>query len=133
MNREVVVRNAEEKIIELIIEIAKKIIRQEVKQDKSIVVKLVEEGIKRITEREKLIIRINKDDLENLKDNRELLLSCADGIKSIEFQEDGRVGNGGCIIETVVGTVDVRLESQIGVVAKAFNDMLKEDIGTVAS
>ncbi len=124
-NRELV-EKSEPGIIKLVLDIARKVIQTEVKQDKSIVLKLVEEGIKSITERERLKIRVNLEDIENLMENREILLACADGIKSIEFQKDARVGVGGCIIETPAGTVDARLDTQLEVVARAFDDMLKE-------
>ena len=124
------VKEAEQKIISLVLAIAKKVIREEVKQDQDIVINLVRDGIRRITEREKLLIRINKDEVENLIEHRDMLLACADGIKSIEFQEDGRVEAGGCIIETPVGTVDVRLDIQVGVIEEAFNGLFKEESGS---
>lgn len=58
-------------------------------------------------------IRMNPDDLQELRGQAESLLKEYSQITSAELIEDPRVTKGGCIVESSVGTIDQRLESRL--------------------
>ena len=70
-------------------------------------------ALRRVVEGGTLRIRVNAEDLQTVRGNREELLTLVDNIRHVEIIEDRRVGAGGCIVETDAGSIDARLETQL--------------------
>jgi len=103
----------ESKVLNLAILIANKIVHKEIEQDSEFIKNTVREAIKRATEREKIIVRVNQEDLNVLKSSHLELMKNFDEIKKLSFEEDPRIERGGCIVETSAGSVDARIDRQI--------------------
>ena len=54
-----------------------------------------------------------------LKEHEKDLLTVIDQTQSISVKEDEEIPAGGCIVETELGTVDARLETQLRAIKKA--------------
>jgi flagellar biosynthesis/type III secretory pathway protein FliH len=101
------------RIADLATEMARRIIQREVSQDASIVTAQAEEAIKKILQRDKLIIRVCPDDEQIMKNHEAALMDLFDGIDKIEIISDPAIEKGGCIVETHLVKVDAQPSSQL--------------------
>lgn len=107
----------EPQAIRLVFDLAKHVIKQEVEVSRDISLAVVQNALRRVADAGTLRIRVNPEDLQTVRGNREDLLTLVDNIRNVEIIEDRRVGVGGCIVETEGGNIDARLENQIAEVA----------------
>jgi flagellar assembly protein FliH len=118
------IQEFESRLIELVVETAQKIIKQEITQNKDVVVNLIREALKQLLDREEVKVRVNSADLENVKNNRNNILLNVDGVKNLEIEEDGRIESGGCKIESNYGNIDAQIKSQAEEIEKAYRKVL---------
>ncbi len=110
---------AEGQILKLVAEALNKIILTKLDEDDEIIVRVVREALKNLTEREVITIKVNPEDAAVMKKEKVSLVQELDGIKKLTIIEDESIQRGGCFIETVSSDVDARIDKQIGVVRKA--------------
>jgi len=115
----------EPEIIELIIAVAAKIIRREIEIDPQIVSNLVKESLRKANSLDEVIIRVNLHDYATVNNIRQELLAMRPEIKELIITEDPRVEPGSCIIETLLDTIDARVDKQLNEVKKAFMDVMR--------
>jgi flagellar biosynthesis/type III secretory pathway protein FliH len=65
-----------------------------------------------IADRERIIVRVSKDDLENVSRRKDFWMPVGERLESIIIEPDERIEKGGCIIESNSGVVDARLGVQ---------------------
>lgn len=83
-------------------------LRREAENQKLMVVEFAEEALQKAHDRVLLKLHVNPSDVEVLEAHREKLrLSIGSG--PLEIIADARVEQGGCLLETEAGTIDVRL------------------------
>jgi flagellar assembly protein FliH len=94
--------------------------------DSGIAVAAVRHALLRSASAETVRIRVHAADLESVKAHREELLTLVDGIRQLEIVADRRVGPGGCVVETLGGVVDARVETQLDEVESALRACREE-------
>ncbi|MDI6785963.1 MAG: FliH/SctL family protein [bacterium] len=124
--RENIVKRAEEDIIEMAILIAKKIVKSELKMDKEIVIKNVQEALKKVSERDEITIRVNFSDLKLTEAHKEEFLKDVSGVKKVNIKDDSTIEIGGCKIETDFGSVDAEIGTQIEEIKKSLREAIEE-------
>lgn len=112
-NRQKLINDIEDNIVSLAVEIAEKIMAEQLKVEPKVVLSVTKKALMVATEREHLALRINPDDLDVVKSGKDEITSLMDGIQKIEIIPDRRIGRGGVVMETRVGNVDARIESQL--------------------
>lgn len=121
--RENIVKEAEEDIIELAILVAKKIVKDDLKIDKEVVVRNVKESLKKVSERDEITIKVNLVDLKLTEAHREEFLKDVSGVKKIHIKDDPTIEPGGCKIETDFGSVDAGISTQIEEIKKSLQEI----------
>jgi len=116
--RERVWRETERDLLRLAVRLAEKIIGREIKTDKKTVTEMVAAALQNARQQEKLTVRVNPSDLSLIEEEREKFLPSTRA-RFIDFVADPRVSSGGCLIESEVGTIDARLETQLRVLERA--------------
>ena len=111
-----ILREAEPEIVRMVMEIAEKVIGREMK--KGAVVDVVKKALTQSVG-QRIMVRIHPSDLEAVKERQGEILSLAGEGRAISVKEDEEVPAGGCIVETELGTVDARLETQLKAIRKA--------------
>jgi flagellar assembly protein FliH len=106
-------------MVQIALEACAKILVREVKSDPELVLNQVRNAIKRATDRSRLVVHLNPDDLQKAKSADEASFKMLDGIKQIDFVADDKVMQGGAYIETDSGSIDARLETQLAEMAKS--------------
>jgi type III secretion protein L len=116
--RERVWRETERDLLRLAIRLAEKIIGREITNDKKTITDIVAAALQNARQQEKLTVRVNPSDLSLIEEEREKFLPSGRA-RFIDFVADPRVPSGGCLIESEVGTIDARLETQLRVLERA--------------
>ncbi len=116
--REKVIREAEIDILKLSIKLAEKIVGREIEEDKKTIVDIVSTALQNARQQERITIKVNPNDLQIVQKKAEDFKSYSQ-TKYLDFVADPRVESGGCLIESEVGTVDARLETQFRVLERA--------------
>ncbi len=99
-------------IVDLSLDIARKIIHRKIEQDREIIVSVVREAIHRLGREEKMIIRVNPADYDTMISNMEMLRE-ETRLRDVTVEPSTSVSPGGCSIETPSGEVDARIEEQM--------------------
>ncbi len=114
--REALLEEARQKVLELILAISRKVTFDAVEADAEITLKIISGVIDTLIDRSKLKIKVNPRHHPIVEQNIERFLGGSTSIKEITVEPDPRVHYGGCFIETPSGDIDARLESQFEVV-----------------
>ncbi len=112
-----VIRDTEEALIALSLEIAQKIVSH-VPISAELVEACVREALSQVDANSELQILLNPDDLSLLKEVNSPVLNPA-GSKPVRFQGSTDIRRGGCLVETQFGAVDGRRETKIELLKEA--------------
>ena len=122
--RELLIHGSEPELARLSIEIAQKIIGRELSQDKDTILGIVKEAMKKIkTTREHVLIKVNSENYETVLNNKDIYAKMVEGLKNIEVVQDNKIEPGGVMIETNLGNIDARIETQLETLRIAFKDV----------
>lgn len=120
--RKKIISDSENEILRLSLKVAEQIIRSEVSLHRDVCLNIVSEAIARISDREQVIVKVNREDAEYLKRYKDRLAGMLDGVKSFSIIEDANIEPGGCVIETNLGFIDARIATKI----KSIEEALKK-------
>jgi len=117
--RKKIIKDAESEILRLALKVAEQIIRSEVSLHRDVSLNIVTEAINRVSDREQVIVRVNREDAEYIKRQKDRLAGILDGVKSFSVIEDSQIEPGGCIVETNLGYVDARISTKLKSIEEA--------------
>jgi Flagellar biosynthesis/type III secretory pathway protein len=120
---EAYLKHAEAQMLDLALEVARKVVREELKLQPAHVLAIVRDALRRVHSFGRLRIRVNPLDVDLMRQNRPSLLQVVEGIEGIEIVEDRRVDQGGCIIETEQGVYNARIRTQLGEIERALREV----------
>jgi len=115
--REKVWRETEKDLLRLAVRLAERIVGREIEKDDKTIVEIISSALQNARQQEKLTVRVNPKDLPTIEKETENFSSGR--IRFIDFVADPRVASTGCLIESEVGTIDARLETQLRVLERA--------------
>src|SRR5215203_5257977 len=115
--REKVWRETEKDLLRLAVRLAERIVGREIEKDDKTIVEIISTALQNARQQEKLTVRVNPKDLPTIEKQTERFSSGR--IQFIDFVADPRVASTGCLIESEVGTIDARLETQLRVLERA--------------
>lgn len=125
--RKKIIKDSESEIVRLSLKIAEQIIHNEVSVNKDAVMNIVAEAINRVSDRENVIVKVNRDDVEYIKKYKDKLSGIVDGVKNLSILEDSQVDPGGCVVETNLGFVDARISTKISLIEQAIGKAQESD------
>ncbi|NLW30461.1 MAG: hypothetical protein GXY77_03290 [Fibrobacter sp.] len=110
--KQAVFRDSEHLLLQLCMEMVKKIIATELSINKDVILSVLKKALNSIAEKDNLIIRISPDDMDAVSGRKDFWVPVSDNLKNITIEPDERISCGGCIIESNSGTTDARLGVQ---------------------
>ncbi len=113
-----IIKSTEDDIIDLSTAIAKKIVISEITTNKNSIINLVREAIKRLEDREKIIIYTHPSDLDLIKSHREEFKELVDTIDSLHIIPDELLEPGECRLESKSEIIDTDINYQLGEIKK---------------
>ncbi|MFC1669053.1 flagellar assembly protein FliH [Spirochaetota bacterium] len=120
--RDQIIRSSEKMMTEMILMIARKVIKDEIVERREVVINNIKEAIMRVKDRDRIDIRVNFADLDMTTAHKDELIKMMESLRKINIYEDSRVERGGCVIETDVGAIDARISTQLDVIEEAIRN-----------
>lgn len=129
-DRSLVRKEIEKMVIPIALKAAKKIVGREIELSEDIIVDIVSNTIKAVAQHKKVIIYVNRKDLEVLDKEKNHLKQFFENVESLVIRERADIQPGGCVIETEAGIINAQLENQWLLLEKAFEGIMKSKPGT---
>ncbi len=111
--REEFLESLEPQMVQLATSIASKILDRETQVSTEVVKRTTRNVLERVLDEERVVLRVNPQDLETLREQRVQLLEEFEGIKQLELRPDETITPGGCVAVTENLRIYGRLESQL--------------------
>lgn len=125
--REVLYKEAEESILTLVLDIARKVIGDELTQNKELILSLIKNALQKCAFKDKLVLRISSEDSDFVILNKNRILMMVEGISDIDIVADLSLPKGSCIIETPSGDVNSGIDIQIKEMERIFTYLLRNE------
>jgi len=119
-----VMAGIEKDAIELIIDVAKKVIGEEVTLNKEHIVHLVGEALGKSSNRDNITVKVSDKDYDYVLENKDTLLSSVEGIGNLEIIKDLALNQGDCIVETSYGSIDGGVQTKLRKIEETFLQMI---------
>lgn len=103
----------EQQVIDLVLLIARKVIKTISESQRTVVVSNVIHSLRKIKARGNILIRVNLVDVKLTTEHIKEFIKLVEGANGIQVVEDSTVEPGGCVIETDFGEVNARISSQL--------------------
>ncbi|HYE84024.1 MAG TPA: FliH/SctL family protein [Clostridia bacterium] len=125
--RDEIYREAEEEIVQLVLDIAKKVIGDELTQNKEAILSLINQALQKCAFKKKLILKVSPQDSDLIIENKDRICMMAEGISDIDIVPDLSLAQGSCIIETSSGEINSGIDVQIREIEKIFTYILRNE------
>jgi flagellar biosynthesis/type III secretory pathway protein FliH len=116
----------EHQAVVLAMDIAEKVVAGAIAVEPERVLDVVRGALRAIVERERLVILVNPDDLEIVREGLDELTGSLGGVEHVEVQEERRVMRGGAVVRTAVGEVDANIRTKLDRAREA----VEKDLGS---
>nr|WP_318680495.1 flagellar assembly protein FliH [uncultured Treponema sp.] len=111
--REEILSETEYQIVELVVLMARKVVKIISENQKTVIMNNVLQALKKVKGRGDVTIRVNLEDVKLTTEHTQDFIDRVEAVKSITVVEDTTVEKGGCIVETDFGAIDARISSQL--------------------
>ena len=111
--RQEILDNTEQQIVNLVILIARKVVKIMSENQKSVIMSNVFQALKKVKGSGDVTLRVNLADVKLTTEHIKDFIRQVENIKNISVVEDSSVEKGGCIVETDFGAIDARISSQL--------------------
>ncbi len=115
-----IIESAEPQLIELALEIARKVVMQEIADRRVRIEPIVKEALLRLPNRQDVTVHLHPEDWDQCQIARQAEPSEQD--QAVRFVSDPSVARGACVVETREGHVESRVEDHFQAVAEAMTD-----------
>ncbi|GHH99975.1 FliH/SctL family protein [Neobacillus kokaensis] len=122
-----IIQEAEPFVIELTMEIARKVLQQELNTNPDALIHIIKETLSSVYETDSISIGVAPEDFSLVQKQREQLLAMDNGQVEIKVFPDYSIREGGCIIRTSSGSVDARIDVQLSEIKKVLLAYQQED------
>jgi len=113
-------------VIPVALKAAQKIVGAQIELSEKTIVDIVAACLKNVSQHKKVVIYVNRKDLEILEKSRQRLRDVFENVESLSLRDREDVKSGGCIIETEVGIVNAQIDQRWAILEQAFQQMLKK-------
>ena len=108
-----------EEILKVALLVARKILGQAFEQRPETMADVVSQAIRGAQHEGRLRIRVHPDDLATLKAHQDRVVAEVGSRTELELIEDRSIEGGGCVVESALGIIDARLDTQMKVLERA--------------
>ena len=108
-----IIEDAEAQVIDIVLLIAKKVVKVISENQKNIVINNVAQSLRKLKQKADLVIRVNLADLDLVTEHTKEFVAMTEKVGNVTVMEDSTVDPGGAIIETDFGQIDARISAQL--------------------
>lgn len=120
-------REAESELMEMTLDIARKVIGDELVQNPEVIISLIKQALAKCAFKEKLVIRVSEYDYDYVESNRDKIIMLTEGINDLEVYSDKALPKGSCIVETSSGEINSGIQVQFNEMQKAFEYLIRNE------
>ena len=102
--------SCEKDMIDMVTNISRKVIHQELETNSDVIVGIVREALKYNVAGGEVTVKVNPKDLEVLSEHREEIIALGEGLKGLTIEGSEGVSRGGCLIDTNYGEIEATME-----------------------
>lgn len=106
-------------VVKLAMEVARKITRREIELRPETVVTLCSDVTRQVALAQSVTLKVSPDDLEAVRQHEALMETGLRDDVSLHIVSDSSIERGGCVIESDMGKIDARLETQLAAIERA--------------
>ena len=111
-------------VMEISLDIAKKIIKREIEQDASIILDNIQQLLKTLSKEEtKITLKVNPIQVSLVKSEVPEIMGNVGLDAKIMVVPDETIMEGGCLLETTNGVIDATIETQLSVISEALKEI----------
>lgn len=121
---EEILAGVESDIIELVIDVSRKVLGEEIRTDRECILQLVRKAFEKCVSRDGIILRVGPSDYDVLNEKHEKLLQIMEGAGEFEIKKDYSLKPGDCIVETPFGCIDAGVETKMQKIEEAFRQVI---------
>lgn len=111
--RQEIIEESETQLINLVLIIAKKVVKVISENQKNVVVNNVIQALRKLKSRGEVLLKVNLDDVDITTEHVKDFMRMVENVQSVTVVEDSTVDKGGCVVETDFGEIDARISSQL--------------------
>ncbi len=111
-------------ILEISVDIAKKIIKKEIQQDPTIILENIVDLLKTLSKEEtRVTLRVNPEQAMLIKQKIPEVVEMAGSEAKINVISDENISYGGCMVTTTNGIIDATIETQMSIISEALKEV----------
>lgn len=111
-------------ILEISVDIARKIVKKEIEQNPQIVLETITDVLNALPKEEaKISLKVNPSQLTFIKENIPEILSSLGMDVKVNISADNTITLGSCIVQTSNGVVDATIDTQLDIIKEVFKGM----------
>lgn len=103
-----------------------RLLEANVAMDASVVSRVIDSILKRVSDRERIILYLNPADISMIENSKEDLMETVRGVQTFELLSDDHVDRGSCLVETNLGIYDARWRTQLEQIAQEVQSLVME-------
>ena len=120
-------REAEQEVVQIILDLSRKIIGDEIQQNKDLIISQIRLALEKCTYKNKVTIKVSSEDYPNVLVNKGVIESLVEGVSEVEIIEDKFLKKGDCLVDTPSGEVNSSIDLQLEQLKKAFEFALRNE------
>lgn len=120
-------KEAEIEIMEMVLDIARKVIGEELTQNSDVLISLIKKALDKCAYKEKLSIRVSEQDYDFVNQNKDRIVILTEGINDLEIICDKALKAGSCVVETQAGEINSGITVQLNEIEKAFEYLIRNE------
>lgn len=117
--RERALAGMQEEIVDLALEVARKVVARDLEVSRSGATEICAAALARVRRSRAVLLRVHPEELPKVEASSKLLASVLAEGAGLRVVADDEVGRGGCVIESDLGRVDARLDTQLAAIERA--------------
>ncbi len=111
-------------ILEISVDIAKKIIKKEIQQDPTIILENIVDLLKTLSKEEtRVTLRVNPEQAMLIKQKIPEVVEMAGSEAKVNVISDENISYGGCMVTTTNGIIDATIETQMSIISEALKEV----------
>jgi len=117
--REQLLGGVQDDVVVLAMEVARKVIRRELEARPEDMVAICADVLRQVVLARSVTLIVHPDDEAMVRSHEGILAAGLDDSASLHIVVDDEVGRGGCVVESDMGRIDARLETQLAAIERA--------------
>jgi flagellar assembly protein FliH len=109
----------ERELLEVALGVARKVVQQELADRPEIWLGMIRAAVRRAVDRERITVRVPAALAAFLRDSLPELRAALDQVKELDLVEDPSLSEGGCVIESRFGEIDIGVDTQLAAAERA--------------